>query len=112
MEYETDFCKVTAIIRSEVLEKVERRLQEHGVTGITVTNVKGYGEYTNFFNREGMTAHARIEIFASAKRAEDIALSIVDAAHSGMVGDGIVAVLPVNKVYRIRHRAAVQPDEL
>ena len=44
----TDYCKVTAIIRCEVLEKVEQRLQELGVSGISVTRVKGYGDYANF----------------------------------------------------------------
>jgi nitrogen regulatory protein P-II 1 len=112
MEMNTDYCKVTAIIRSEALEKVEQRLQELGVHGISVTRVTGYGEYANFYSADCMTAHARIEIFTSAQRAEIIAQAIMDAAHSGVAGDGIVAVLPVNQVYRIRHRAAVQPDEL
>jgi nitrogen regulatory protein P-II 1 len=112
MEENTDFCKVTAFIRCEVLEKAERRLQELGVLGISVTSVKGCGEYTNFYSHEGMTTHARVEIFTSAKRAEAIAQAIMDTACSGQVGDGIVAVLPVNKVYRIRHRMEVRPDEL
>ena len=59
-----------------------------------------------------MTTHARVDIFTSTQRAELIAKSIMDAAYSGVEGDGIVAVLPVNQVYRIRSRAAVQPDEL
>jgi nitrogen regulatory protein PII len=36
----------------------------------------------------------------------------MDAAYSGVAGDGIVVVLPVEKIYKIRHRAEVQPDEL
>lgn len=108
----TNFCKITAIIRCEVLEKVEQRLQELGVHGYSVMQVKGCGEYTDFYSRDSMTMHARIEIFISAHRAEDITQAIMDAAHSGVEGDGIVAVLPVNKVYRIRHRAEVRPDEL
>ena len=112
MEMITDFCKVTAIIRCEVLEKVEQRLQELGARGISVSRVKGYGEYANFYSTDCMTAHARVEIFISTQRAEVITQAIMDAAHSGTAGDGIVAVLPVNQVYRIRHRAAVLPDEL
>lgn len=108
----TEFCKVTAIIRCEALEKVELRLQEIGVHGYSVMQVKGCGEYTNFYSLDCMTAHARVEIFVSAKRAEVIAQAIMDAAHSGMEGDGIVAILPVNKVYRIRKLAELSPDEL
>jgi nitrogen regulatory protein P-II 1 len=109
---DTNFCKVTAIIRCEALEKVERRLQEIGVHGFSVMQVKGCGEYTNFYSLDCMTTHARVEIFVSAHRAEVIAQAIMDAAYSGVEGDGIVAVLPVNKVYRIRKRAEVLPDEL
>jgi nitrogen regulatory protein P-II 1 len=112
MEAKTDFCKVTAIIRCEVLDKVELRLRELGVHGYSVMQVKGCGEYTDFYSIDCMTTHARIEIFMSAKRAEDVASAIVDTAHTGLEGDGIVAVLPVNKVFRIRLHAEIQPDEL
>lgn len=112
MEKSADFCKVTAIIRCEVLEKVELRLQELGVHGLSVMQVKGYGEYADFYSRDCLTTHARIEIFISAKRADSIAQAIMDVAHTGVEGDGIVAVLPVNKVYRIRHRTQVLPDDL
>jgi len=106
-----DFRKVNAIIRSDALEKVEQRLHELGVPGISVTRVKGYGEYKNFYTNDWITTHARVEIFTSAKRADEIAQAIMDAACSGTSGDGIVAVLPVEKVYKIRHRAEVLPDE-
>ncbi len=106
------FRKVTAIIRSNALEKVEQRLQELGVPGISVTSVKGYGEYENLYSRDWMTTHTRVEIFISAQRADEIAQAIIVAAYSGISGDCIVAVLPVEKVYKIRHRAEVQPHEL
>lgn len=62
MEKNSGFCNVTAIIRCEVLEKVERRLQGLGVSGMSVTRVRGRGEYTNFYSSEGMATHDRIEI--------------------------------------------------
>jgi len=106
------FRKVTAIIRNDALEKVEQRLHELGVPGISVTHVKGYGEYENFYSRDWMTTHARVEIFTPTRRADEIAQAIMDAACSGVAGDGIVAVLPVEKIYKIRQRAEVQPDDL
>ncbi len=109
---ETNFCKVTAIIRCELLDKVELRLQELRVHGYSVMQVKGCGEYTNFYSLDCMTTHARVEIFTSAQRAEVIAQAIMDAAHTGVEGDGIVAVLPVDKVYRIRKRAEMLPEEI
>lgn len=112
MEMNTGYCKVVAIIQSITLDRVERSLQELGVPGLSVTCVKGYGEYVDFYSRDCMTTYARVEVFTSAKRAEAIAQAIMEAAHSGEKGDGIVAVLPVNKIYRIRKCAEVQPDEI
>lgn len=106
-----EYCEVIAIVRGESLENVERRLQQLGVTGVTVTNVKGYGEYANFYSRDCMTEHARIEIFTSGTRAKNIVQGIIEAAYSGLAGDGIVAVRPVNKIYRIRQRAEVRPEQ-
>ncbi len=112
MDMNFKYCKVTAIIRCEVLEEVERIIVAIGVQGISVTQVKGYGEYADFYSRDCMTTHARVEIFTSAKRADDIAQAIMNAAHSGVEGDGIVAVLPVKSLYRIRNREEVKPDEI
>lgn len=99
------FRKVTAIIRRDVLEKVETQLQALGVPGISVTKVKGYGEYADFYSRDWLTSHMRIEIFTTEECAEPIANAIMGSAHSGQGGDGIVAILPVEQLYRIRSHA-------
>lgn len=112
MEIESGFCNVTAIIRGDALEKVERRLQEIGVNGISVMRVKGCGEYANFYSPEGLTSHVRLDIYTAAKCCDDIAQAIMDAASSGVPGDGIIAVHPVGKVYRIRQRKMIGADEL
>lgn len=112
MENTEAYCKVVAIIRGESLENVEGRLQQLGVPGITVTCIKGYGEYADFYSRDCLTEHVRVEIFTSAARADEIAQGIIDAAYSGVAGDGIVAVLPVSKIYRIRQRAEIRPEQL
>jgi len=100
--------KVTAIIRSNLLEKVEHKLQEMSVRGLSVTKVKSYGEYANFYSKDWMVNNARIEIFIDEARAN----AIMEAAHVGVEGDGIVAVLPVDKLYRIRTRSEATVDEV
>ena len=94
--------QVTAIIRTDVLKDVENRLKQLGVPGITVTRVKGFGEYANFLTPDWMSAYAQIEIFTDTTQADQIVEGIVKTAHTGTAGDGIVVVLPVDKVYRIR----------
>lgn len=107
-----DFRKITAIIRASQLETVEQALLATGVKGVSVTQVSGYGEYHNFYRPDMMTSHARIEIFAAADAAEAIARCIMDAAHLGQPGDGIVAVLPVEKLYRIRTGEEASANDL
>jgi len=100
--------KVVAIIRNEALEKVEARLVDLRVKGISVSKVKGFGEYANFFKPDWMVTHARLEIFTEGKMADQIANAIMEVAHTGMAGDGIVAVLPVLKLFRIRTKKEVE----
>ncbi len=102
-----EYRKVTAIVRSNLLEKIEKELICSGVSGISIAEVSGYGEYHNFYKRDMMSNHARIEIFCKTSEADAIARCIMDAAHIGQAGDGIVAVLPVEKVYRIRTKSEV-----
>lgn len=96
------YFKVTGIVRSSDLERIEEGLKQASVRGITVTRAKGYGEYRNFFTADWMSSHARIEIFTT--RAQEVANVIVNAAHTGSPGDGLVAIVPVEKVIRIRDR--------
>lgn len=97
-----EYRKITAIVRASLLDGIETALLAIGIGGISITHVSGYGEYHDFYRPDMMSSHARIEIFAPAAEAEAIARCIIDAAHLGQPGDGIVAVLPVEQLYRIR----------
>lgn len=104
--------KVTAIIRSSSLQQVEERLQVMNVRGMSVSNVKGYGEYANFFTHDWQVTHSRIEIFTEKSNAEKIARAIMETAHSGKSGDGFIAILPVEKLFCIRTGAEAIRDEI
>ncbi len=108
------FRKVTAIVQPGVLEKVEKSLQEIGIRGISVTKVKGYGEYANFYSRDWMVSvsHVRIDIFTQKAKVKAIVNAILEAAHLGIPGDGIVAVLPVEQVFRVRTKSVATADEV
>ncbi len=101
------WCKITAIVSKLVLEKVERELQQVGVPGITVTDVKGYGEYKDLFVRDWSVAHVRIEIFVQRTEAQRIVQAIAGVASTGEFGDGIIAILPVDEFLHIRAGAPV-----
>ena len=102
--------KVVAIIRGDKLGDVEERLKDLRVDGISVTRGKGYGEYANFFSSDWYVTHARLEIYCKASWAEKISRAIMEAAHTGMEGDGIVAIIPVETLYRIRSKTIAKHE--
>lgn len=104
------FRKVTAIIRPGRLEAVEGQLRAIGVSGVSVTKVKGFGEYANFYKPDWMCTHLRVEVFTSKLKADEVAETIIEAAHTGIKGDGIVVILPVESVYHIRTKEKCQYD--
>lgn len=103
------FKKVTAIIQWEALERVEKALEEEGTPGIGVSPVKGYGDYADFYKSPPLVRHARIEIFTDDFRVASTVKLIIDTAHTGLAGDGVVAVMPAEHLYRIRDKTEMQP---
>ncbi len=100
------FKKITAIVRPDLLNKIENALKDAGVPGVSVSQVKGYGEYANLYVRDGMVSATRIEVFVDAECAQAVAQAIMLAAHTGLEGDGIVAIAPVEQIYHIRTKEA------
>ena len=107
-----DLSVVIAIIRRQTLEAVEQGLSEIGVRGISVSKVKGYGEYHNFFSEDWMVESIRLEIFTRKDKVDAITAAIMKSAHTGSPGDGIVAVYPIEKFYNIRLRSEAAPDQV
>jgi nitrogen regulatory protein P-II 1 len=107
-----EWKKIVAIIRTDKLGLAEERLKKIRVRGVSVSRGKGYGEYANFFTSDWTSAHARLEIYCKASRADEIVNAIMDAAQTGLAGDGIVAVIPVEKVYRIRTKTQGNGDNV
>ena len=101
--------KVEAIIKPFKLEEVKEALNEIGIQGMTISDVKGYGrqkghkeiyrgaEYVIDFNPK-----LKIEIVAEAAKIDQIVETICKAAQTGNIGDGKIFVLPVEQLIRVR----------
>jgi len=105
-----EFSKITAIIRPEVLEAVEKVLLKLNVPGVSISKGNGFSQHPNYFSPDPTVQHVRIELFIGEHRAEEIALAIMNASHTGGVGDGIVAVSPVETIYHIRKKEKCEYD--
>ncbi|MDP1716938.1 MAG: P-II family nitrogen regulator [Burkholderiales bacterium] len=106
-----DFKLIIAIIRVDKLEEVEKKLREIGVERINVSKVKGYGEYQDFFARNWMVEEVRLEVFTRQDEVEAISAAIMEAAHTGLPGDGVVAVVPIEKLFLVRTKSVAVPGE-
>lgn len=105
-----EFSKITAIIRPDKLEAVEKELLRLRVPGVSVSKGKGFSDYTNFFSADWTVTNVRVEVFIGKHRADEIAAAIMNAAHTGIEGDGIVAVSPVEDIYHIRSKEKCEYD--
>jgi nitrogen regulatory protein P-II 1 len=104
-----DRALVVAIIRRTALEAAENKLQQIGVRGFTVIAVRGRGEVFapghDFLAHDPLDDEVKIEVYVAREQARQVLEAIVDAAHTGSEGDGIVAILPVESVVSVRTRA-------
>jgi nitrogen regulatory protein P-II 1 len=107
---DASFSLIIANIRSDKLNEVEKSLERLGVERINVCKAKGFGEYHNFFAPNWLTSEVRVEIFTKKHEVEAITTAIMEAAHTGVPGDGVVAVLPIDKLYLIRTRSEATPE--
>lgn len=105
------FCKLTAIIQPDRLDLVETKLLELNVRGFTKNPVTGVGEYKNYFNEETISTHIRVEIYLQESRASEVVEGILEVAHTGSEGDGIVVISPVNEIFRIRTQEKCHEEE-
>ncbi len=104
------FKYIAAIVRPEVLPKLELKLAGLHVRGITVTKVKGFGEYIDVLARDHLTEHLKVEVFVEESMSDAVVNAILEVADSTVPGAGIVAVLPVDKFLHIRTRSEAVPD--
>ena len=101
--------KIEAIIKPFKLEEVKEAILELGISGMTVSEVKGFGrqkghkeiyrgaEYTVDF-----LPKVKIEVVINQEQVDECIEAITNAARTGKIGDGKIFVTPVEKVVRIR----------
>ncbi len=100
---------VTAIVKPFKLDEVREALAEVGVTGLTVTEVKGFGRqrgHTELYRGAEYVVDflpkVKIEVVVADDRVEPAVDAIVGAARTGKIGDGKIFVTDVSQVIRIR----------
>jgi nitrogen regulatory protein P-II 1 len=101
--------KIEAIIKPFKLDEVRETLSELGCTGLTVTEVKGFGRqkgHTELYRGAEYTVDflpkVKVEVVLADSMVEKALDAIIKAAHTGKIGDGKIFVFDVGQVVRIR----------
>ena len=101
--------KIEAIVKPFKLDEVREALSEVGVSGLTVTEVKGFGRqkgHTELYRGAEYVVDflpkVKVEVIVGDGVVEQAIEAIVKAARTGKIGDGKIFVTPVEQVVRIR----------
>ncbi|MFO7840442.1 MAG: P-II family nitrogen regulator [Desulfosalsimonadaceae bacterium] len=101
--------KIEAIIKPFKLDDVREALNELGLQGMTITEVKGYGRqkghkeiYRGTEYLVDFIPKIKLEVVVNDERVQEVAGAIRGAANTGKIGDGKIFVLPMDYVMRVR----------
>lgn len=94
--------KIECIIRSEKLKDVTAALKKVGIGGMTVSEVRGFGTQQERQDSFLFVHKTKIEIFAVGSQVKAILSTILMHCSTGKVGDGKIAVMPMDDCVRVR----------
>ncbi len=101
--------KIEVIIKPFKLDDLKTALHDIGITGMTVSEVKGFGRqkgHTEIYRgaeyQVDFIPKVKVEMILEAKMVEQTITTIMEATQTGKIGDGKIFVLPVDSVTRIR----------
>jgi len=101
--------RIITIIRPDKFESVKNSLEELGIHGMTVEDVKGRGRqlgitesYRGKDYNVDLLPKVRLEIIVKAADVENVINSIIENAKTGDIGDGKIFISPIEEVVRIR----------
>ncbi len=100
---------VTAVIKPFKLDDVREALSDVGITGLTVTEVKGFGRqkgHTELYRGAEYVVDflpkVKLEVAVADEQVERVIEAITERARTGKIGDGKIFVAPLEQVVRIR----------
>lgn len=101
--------KIEAVIKPFKLEDVKEALAEIGITGMTVSEVKGYGRqkghselYRGAEYVVDFLPKVKLEMVVDDSMVDQVVDSVVEAARTGKIGDGKIFISDINQIIRIR----------
>jgi nitrogen regulatory protein P-II 1 len=106
---EKSMKKIEVIIKPFKIDDVKKALDEIGIKGMTISEVKGYGRqkghkeiYRGAEYVVDFIPKVKLEIIVDTAQVDQVVAKIKESAYTGKIGDGKIFVLPVEEVIRVR----------
>lgn len=94
--------KIECIIRSEKLKDITEALKQVGIGGMTVSEVRGFGAQSTRPDSFLFVHKIKLEIYAVDSQVKEIISKILTHCQTGKMGDGKIAVVPLDDCVRVR----------
>lgn len=94
--------KIECFIRPEKLEELKNALRLGGVSGITISDVRGFGAQTTRPENYLVLPKVKIEIFCTDAQLKELTEIIIRVCKENGIGSGKIAILPVEEMIRVR----------
>ncbi len=101
--------KIEAIIKPFKLDDLKTSLEELGITGMTISEVKGFGRqkgHTEIYRGAEYVVDfipkVKIETVVKGEMVDTVVKKILSSVHTGSIGDGKIFIIPVEQICRIR----------
>lgn len=99
---ENTMKKIECIVKPERLEELRNALLKCGVGGVTFSDVRGFGKQTTRPESYLVLPKLKAEVYCADEQVDEIIGEIVRACRRNEIGDGKIAILPVDEMVRIR----------
>ena len=104
--------RITIIVPADYLEPMERCLCAAGVPGMTIDNVRGFGEHANYFSSDFLLRNVRIEDYIGAERCDEVCAEVRRFAADLQPAAGILAVERVDRLVELNSGRDVLGESL
>ena len=104
--------RITAIVPTELLPNLEKCLRATGVPGMTINDVRGFGEHVNYFSRDLLVSNARVEIYIGNARCQEVIDVIKSFAKETHATAGILTVESIDRLVNLNTGKDVRGADL
>jgi len=104
--------RITIIVPRDYLDDYEHCLRAAGVPGMTIDNVRGFGEHANFFSQDLLMSNVRIELYLGEKRCREICDLVREFSTRTHTPAGILSVESVERLFDLNSGQDVPAERL